>query len=174
MRLRVSGCAGTSRALALLPRRTRTQGPTEFLGRARGLAALLEVFSPGNEVGARDLPHLSGALDAGEGREVLNVEPVGARGPGVIRVYEPPQLGRQVPTPWNSPRLKCRQRRLNPVPRCQLSCCRFSVETRFVRKVPAIPLRGSDGPTWPVIIAEPRYRRPRNGLAQKGSNRSLR
>jgi len=57
-------------------------GPTGFLGRARGLAALREVFSPGNGVGARDLPHLSRALDAGEGREGLNVEPVGARGPG--------------------------------------------------------------------------------------------
>jgi hypothetical protein len=47
-------------------------------------------------VGAGDLPHLLGPLDAGKRGEVPHVEAVSAPGAGVVEVRKPLQLGRHV------------------------------------------------------------------------------
>jgi hypothetical protein len=66
---------------------------------AGGQAAALEVLSPGDQVGAADLAHFFRALDAGEGRELLDVDSVSSAGAGVVQVGEPFHLGRHVPQP---------------------------------------------------------------------------
>lgn len=80
---------------------------------------------------AGDLPHLFGSVDLGEGSEVLGVEAVGAP---FARVGEHARSGGMSESPWNSARLKRRNRRLNPVPQHHPPSCRFSVETRVINK----------------------------------------
>jgi hypothetical protein len=61
-----------------------------------GQAPPLEVFAPGNEVGAGDLAHLLGPFNTGKRGEVPDVEAVSAPGARVIEVGKPLQLGRHV------------------------------------------------------------------------------
>jgi hypothetical protein len=81
----------------------------EQSGKRRELAAntgvskltLLQILSPGDDVGAGDGAQLADAFEAGEGDELLDIDLIGAAGFGIGEVGEPFEFGGE---PWRGRR----------------------------------------------------------------------